>query len=519
MSEAVGYSRISEKDQSNNSLNNQSVGITEYCRNNNLTLHKIFTDNGRSAFTFDRPEWLKLEAYIKANKSVKFLIVYHLDRFSRANLMDALVKLNEIETKLKVKVLTVNDSVSQDNNDLSVQMLRTINLLFANNERNRIQDRIKDGNYRSLSEGRVCNHAPVGYLNSRDHNNKPLLVIDRSKAPYIKEIFSLYNSGMNIEQIRRTVRLNLKGNSAVQRILSNPVYAAIIKLPPYKGKPAMEIDAIHEPIISKYDYFKAVARLNKKTSTVQPSDDVWLRGILHCTCGRKMTAGNSKSKSGRYYWYYKCNTHKEKNYPAIKLHRQFLDILDLVSFDEGEIEVVKGLLLNQLEAHNNNKGGNIMRLKMELSKVERKISDTQAKFLTSENIDTKVFDSVINDLKSQAADYEQRLIKARTSADAITRMINDLLPRLSRISQVFVDFPLYRRQEFISVMFPFPLSYDGVYRTPGINPFFEDKLLKIKEKGQPKIEPPLIITGQIPGSTQNGNYIEHLEMLLNAFVA
>ncbi len=308
-----------------------------------------------------------------------------------------------------------------------------------------------------------------------------------------------------------------KGKNYLKTALQKRVL--IINLPPYKGKPAMEIDAIHEPIISKYDYFRAVARLNKKTSTVQPSDDVWLRGILHCTCGRKMTAGNSKSKSGRYYWYYKCNTHKEKNYPAIKIHRQFLDILDLVSFDEGEIEIVRGLLLNQLEAHNNNKGGNIMRLKMELSKVERKISDTQAKFLTSENIDTKVFDSVINDLKSQAADYEQRIIKARTSADTVTKMINDLLPRLSRISQVFVDFPLYRRQEFISVMFPFPLSYDGVYRTPGINPFFEDKLLKTKEKGQHKTEPSLIITGQIPGSTQDGNYIEHLEMLLNAFVA
>lgn len=510
---AIGYTRISDKDQSNNSLPNQEIGIQDYCKKNNIVLERIFTDNGKSAFTFNRPEWIKLEDYIKKNKQIDYLIVYHIDRFSRANLMDALIKLNEIEVKLKVKVLTVTDNIDTDRNDLGVQLMRTINLLFSNNERNRIQDRVKDGIYRSLASGRFCNMAPVGYKNSKD-GDKPLIVVDKVKAPYIKKIFKNFNEGMSIEQVRKSVKeLKLHGNSAIQRILANPIYAGIIELPAYKGKPAMEVNAIHEPIISKYDFYAAKNKLNKKHITTQPSEEVWLRGVLHCHCGRLMTAGNSRGKSNKYYWYYKCQYH-QKNYPAKKLHDKFREILNEFSFSDQSISYFRKNLLQAIEDHQSKKGGNIMRLKLSLSKVQKKIEETQTRYLLNPDIEAVIYSKVMTDLKEQESKLEIDIIKATTDTGTMVGLLNDLLPKLNNLPEVFFNFPLHQQHLFINTIFSRSLSiFEEIYRTPFIHPIFADKALILKEKRLLEIEQPLEKNHDLKTRTQNGSFIEHLSEL------
>lgn len=86
---AIGYCRISTVDQSAYSLDNQRRSINEYCTKNDLDLLNIFVDNGESSYTFDRPDFIKLEDFIKQNKSVKYLVIFDHDRFSR-NLAEAM---------------------------------------------------------------------------------------------------------------------------------------------------------------------------------------------------------------------------------------------------------------------------------------------------------------------------------------------------------------------------------------------------------------------------------------------
>lgn len=517
MPDAIGYCRISVADQSNNSLNDQAIVITDYCKANNLTLTKIFTDNGKSAFTFDRPEWKHLEKYIKENKSIKYLVVKHIDRFSRATLMDALVKLHEIEEKLKVKVLTVSDRVDQNSNELGVQMLRTMNLIFSNNERNRIQERVKDGIYRSYAEGRYCGMAPYGYKNARDHKGKPLIQVDEAKADHIRKIFSLYKQGLNPEAIRTEVKkdgFNQRGNSAIRNILSNPIYAGILQLPAYKGQPPREISALHEPIISKIDFYSVQTRLNKRTITTQLNEDVWLRGILHCHCGRKMTAGNSRGRHGKYYWYYKCSEHR-KDYSANKLHTQFKEILDTISFSKASIEFYRANLISKIEEHQNAKGGNIMRLKLALQKIQKKIEDTQTRYLLNPGIvEPYIYSKAMTELRADESRLQVDLKKSKTDTDTMLSMANDLLPKLSHLSDVFFNWPLFRQQLFIKVVFSDALSYfEGVYRTLFIHPMFADKALILKEKGLLLLEQPSAEFDKLRLSTPDGSCIEPMDML------
>ncbi|TBO44475.1 recombinase family protein [Pedobacter kyonggii] len=97
---AIGYIRISKKDQSTHSLDYQEKSIRDYCDRNALELGSLFIDDGESSYTFDRPDYKALEDFIKKNKkSVKYLVIFDHDRFSR-NLPEALQKIEFLEKSM-----------------------------------------------------------------------------------------------------------------------------------------------------------------------------------------------------------------------------------------------------------------------------------------------------------------------------------------------------------------------------------------------------------------------------------
>jgi len=110
----IGYIRISKKDQSTYSIPYQRKAISNYCVFNNLNLLSLFTDNGQSSYTFDRPNWIALEKFIKQQKGqIKYLLIVDHDRFSR-NLGEELMKIDQLENRSGVKVLSVFDSLTLD---------------------------------------------------------------------------------------------------------------------------------------------------------------------------------------------------------------------------------------------------------------------------------------------------------------------------------------------------------------------------------------------------------------------
>jgi site-specific DNA recombinase len=65
MENAVGYCRLSDKQESSSSIASQKKRIQEYCERYNLNLLQIFVDDGKSGWTFDRPGFIQLEAFCK----------------------------------------------------------------------------------------------------------------------------------------------------------------------------------------------------------------------------------------------------------------------------------------------------------------------------------------------------------------------------------------------------------------------------------------------------------------------
>jgi len=146
---AVGYLRLSTRDQSK-SLEYQEHIIRNYCHNNALKILEIFSDNGQSSYTFDRPDYLALEQFIKKHKGhCQYLVVLDHDRFSR-NLPDALIKIAELERKYEVVVISTNERVGLDTSDPDVFMKRAFDYLMANRELLNIRARVRLGRINAI---------------------------------------------------------------------------------------------------------------------------------------------------------------------------------------------------------------------------------------------------------------------------------------------------------------------------------------------------------------------------------
>ncbi len=126
---AIGYVRLSSKDQSKYSLEDQESAIRKYCITNCLNLIAIFKDNGQTSSTFDRLDFKALELFVKRHRGeVRYLIVMEHDRFSR-DLSEALSKIRGMDLSwypsMNLWILTLRillpSSVEHSNMQLPMQ--------------------------------------------------------------------------------------------------------------------------------------------------------------------------------------------------------------------------------------------------------------------------------------------------------------------------------------------------------------------------------------------------------------
>ena len=523
---AIGYIRISTKDQSSYSLEYQERIITNYCLSNKLNLLAVFKDDGESSYTFDRPDWKALETFIKKNKQVTHLIILDHDRFSR-NLAEALLKIKELSEKYKIKVLATTDSIDTDFSDPNTFMVRAFKYMMAESELHRIRQRIKHGQVQAAMNGRFGAKAPFGYTNGRDMDNKPLLIIDEPKARIVRSIFKEFIAGCDIEQIRIMVKMEgfkFDGNSTLQKMLVNHVYAGKIKVPEIKGKKSYLVHGIHAPIISEETFWTAhnIITGQQKGPALLENPEVPLKGILKCWCGRYMTAGNSRGKSGKHYWYYLCKTHKE-NLPAKKLHKEFDELLDQLSMLPEDLQYIRNGVIGLIKDRTEIKEKAVGEISKELKSLKNQITAAEEKFLTQASINPETYKKVMGQYKIREGQLRADLAAFDLDDNLYLSRLNDLLPKLTNIKHYYKMMDRQKQKQFINMVFNQFLYYrDNSYRTPSVNIIFAGKLNGSVEKGPFKIEQPFIELGKFPLVGLRGtesNIIDDLMVLSEVFAA
>lgn len=512
---AIGYIRISTKEQSNYSLSGQRSEIEAYCTKHDISLLSVFEDDGQSAKNFDRISWQELENYIALNhKAIDYLIVYKYDRFSR-NLAEALAMMEKLEKKYKITILSILENIGVHPKSPVFFSFRTQILLNANNELNYIRERTAFGMHQGAKNGKFLHAAPFGYINTKDDNKIKTIVPDNDKAELVRLAFKMYLQGVSMEDIRRQLKgdgLNMNANGAIRRLLSSPTYAGMVKVPSFYDEPEKLIDGKHEAIVDKMTWWAVQAKLSGKQYNKHDNELVPLRGSLHCECGRLLSAGNSKGKY-KYYWYYICPACRS-NLSAIKLHKQFDDILSELILQPYQLEFMQEQVVKIINHNLNANNDAVDKKNRELSALESKIDGIEEKY-----IENKLDDETYRKWKTR---YESERMFLMHDIEELSEPIANTwkryessLHKLSDIAYIYNSGSMHSKKAFINVVFDNKLSYqNGTYRTLFLTPIYAHKALILNEKGLLKVEQSFTETSVSSLSAAKENNIEHFMRLM-----
>lgn len=511
---AIQYIRISDKDQSHFSLDGQQETNQRYAARMGIDIIRTYIDNGESARDFDRPNWKKLMKDLEANKArIDFLIVMKYDRLIR-NAAQGLMALEKIEMRWNIKVLSSTEQISIDPNSPFFFKFRADMLVNAEFERMVISERSRFGVWRAKSEGRFIGTAPFGYINARDANNKPIIVLDsEEKQETIREAFRMFLEGKSLSNISahsRSKGFELRGHSAITRMLVNPVYAGLIEVPAFKDELPKTIKAKHQSIISEYEHSRAVEIIKgpaKKHSTLHP--EVYLRGLVTCQhCGAKHTASRVKGKL-KYYWYYHCNTCRKDNINANKAHQLLSSILESISLSDIEVAFIKDTVQKKIENYlksSQSKQGKLLNQKTD---VITKLENLEEKFIMSQ-VDSETYNRWASKLKKELHTIEYEIGRLQSGALVYWKAFDAVIPKLSDLNYIFDKANVSQKQDILKYLFSDQLTLTkNEYRTPFVSSLLQSKALNISglnitKKGETDSD--LSIS---PISAPDGTILEH----------
>lgn len=524
--DACGYARLSNIEERSSSIPSQKKRIEEYCERYGLNLLKIFVDDGKSGWTFDRPGFIELEAFCKANKAVKYLIIPHFDRFSRADPIDAMVKERQFRDKLKVKVLQVSEPPDTDTENSTYQIIRFMQAFAANEERARIIDRTKTGMRFKMLQGRYCATAPFGYKNvrvkkSETDRGEATIVIDENRAPIIEFIFKQFLKGCSIADLYRMAiekGFTVKGKCAIQSVLSNPVHAGLVNVPPYKNQPARIVKGLHPGIVSEADYWEVQQKLSPRKFIPQKRPEVPLRGVLRCQiCSKLMTAAPSKSRNGNYYWYYFCTEHRKENYSAVKIHGNLDLILEAISIKGERLSELKTNLAARIQHLISTQTKELMNVNLSIRKVEKSIADIEEKYLL-QTVAAETFNKVIGEKKIQLGDLLDKKEILSVGAYRYLDRLDEVMSKAASVRTVYNQLDIVSKQLFMKQIFGTAIFYTpSGFRTGYIHPVFAININKLNEL-------PLIVNSgavkkspEFPSVTPEGCHTNHLSEIESLF--
>lgn len=222
------YSRQSIDKKDSISIESQ----IQYCMKEVSGEHKVYIDKGYSGSNINRPDFVKMMQDIE-NGTISRVVVYKLDRISRSLLDFAHI----IESFNKHKVEFISQTEKFDTSTSIGRAMLSIVMVFAQLERETIQQRVRDNYYQRGEKGLYLGGiAPFGYQKVEAvHHEKKTYKFEENEetAPIARNIYDMYIEDMkslgeiarclNAEEYKTRAGKNWS-SSSVGRLLHNPVY-------------------------------------------------------------------------------------------------------------------------------------------------------------------------------------------------------------------------------------------------------------------------------------------------------
>lgn len=481
MKRAAIMCRVSSDEQAKGySLDIQYEQLVNYCKRNNIEIVKEYRED-HSAKNFNRPEYQKFLSFLKKNKSsIDLLLITSWDRFSR-NLTDSLIMMRTLE-KYGVEVQAIEQPI-----DMSIPENKAMLAIFLaipeiDNDRRSIK--IRGGIRAALKSGRWSRMAPIGYKNSRDEKNKPIVIVSHN-ATLIHNAFKEFSEGKLQSDIIKDLRKKgvIISRSNFSKLLRNPFYMGKIIVPKFENEPTQIIDGIHDAIISENLYYNVQEVLsgkksNKKIGYSFQREEFPLRGILFCSsCESKLTASKSKSATGRRYSYYHCNNCHKERFSAEIVNSNVESILSEFKFTQESKILYELMVKNMLQSKSQESSLSKEKLSTQLAEQNNRIQKLQDLYVDG-NIDKENYMQTMQRYENVKRDLVDKIDSIQVTSFEYNNWLKSGIHFLNNLESFYINGGVKEKQAIISSIFPEKMYFfKNKCRTQRINDVLRCMLL------------------------------------------
>ena len=474
MEKAVLMARVSSDEQAKGySLDVQQEALKRYCQLNNIEVVYTFKED-HSAKSFERPEFKQFLTYAKKHKNdIDLLLFTSWDRFSRntADAYDMIRRLNALEIQPQAIEQPIDFAIPEN------KAMLAFYLAIPEIENDRRSIKITGGIRAAWKAGRWTHMAPKGYKNSRDDQNKPL-IIKNEEAQLIEYMFKEIAKGTTQAEVK--IALAKKGmkvsKAHMSRLLRNPLYMAKIPIPAMDDEQAYLTEAVHEAIVTEKLYWKVqdildenFTKRNLPKKTVQ-KEELPLRGIVNCShCGNTLTGSGSRSRTKRRYFYYHCHHCKQERHSAPTVNDKFVELLQNIQLNQGAQELYQLMIKKLLDTNKSENTVKKNKLNDELVKQQQRLNNLQELLL-----DKKLEAEDYAMLKSKI-EKDMRRLKTELSAQTqIKSTYEQYLEKgisfINNVGKLYEQGTVSQKQKIAGSIFPENFSFsENKFRTTRIN--------------------------------------------------
>jgi DNA invertase Pin-like site-specific DNA recombinase len=322
---AVLYLRVSTPSQVNTDYNPEGIsipaqrdGVSLKAASLGADIVREFIEPGRTATSIDkRPVFQEMMAWVKEQKNIDYIIVYHFNRIFRNGIDAAITKkeLGKCSTRVVSSILDMGESPES----------RMVEGILSYVDQYQSEASGADIRYKMGAKARnggTLGRAPLGYLNKRDlteGRNIGTVEIDAERAPFVRLAFELYATGdYSLEQLAD--ELTYRGlrtrpgrhpaspvsTSKLQEMLRDRYYIGYVS---YGGE---EFRGRHEGLLNLELFDRVQDILDKRggNGVRRRQHHHYLKGSLWCwQChenGResRMVLQQAKGRGGTYLYFF-----------------------------------------------------------------------------------------------------------------------------------------------------------------------------------------------------------------------
>lgn len=292
------YCRVSTDEQAQQgfSIENQHERLKAYCASQGWVDYRLYTDDGYSGTTMNRPHLQRMIRHIKQGK-INTVIVYKLDRLGRKqqdiiNMLSDVFEANGVTFKSATEPFDTGTPLGK--------AMIGILAVFAQLERDTIVERTTVGRRVRTSKGIWHGgRVPFGYTWDKERQE---LQIAPQQASLVRAVFDYYLMGKSYNWIAEWLAERTSDRTIdhgrIREFLRRPIYMG------YMNNAGKLVKGRHEAIISKEVWEKVQGEMESRRDGRTPASTYLLSGLMECgLCGGPIIHIIRKSNHKKEYVY------------------------------------------------------------------------------------------------------------------------------------------------------------------------------------------------------------------------